>query len=242
MLSDISLSAIGTLASPYKEKFAIPRQPRLINSARGVITLGDEYNSEEIVAGLTQFSHIWLIFVFHQTANQGWKPMIRPPRLGGNKKIGVLASRSTFRPNPIGMSAVKLERVYTTNNKTHIEVSGIDLLNGTPILDIKPYIPYSDSIAAADAGFADEAPKESLTVKYSQQALKSITHEAKQHDIANLQQFISDVLSQDPRPAYKKNKADDKQYGVHLYHLNIKWQMLSLTTLEVTSVAPLVPK
>jgi len=164
-------NAIGTIKSPYQEKFAIPRQANLVTAAKGQIVLQGSANNSELLRGIEQFSHLWLIFVFHGTAQQGWKPLVRPPRLGGNKKMGVLATRSTFRPNPIGMSVVKLDSLEThlkaNKQQTILHISGLDLLNGTPILDIKPYIPYSDALADAQAGFAQQAPLALLSVKFS---------------------------------------------------------------------------
>lgn len=233
-ISDITLHPIGIVNSPYKEKFAIPRQPGLVSAAKGSITLFNEINAIDCVRDLKQFSHIWVIFVFHGTQAYGWKPLVRPPRLGGNKKIGVLASRSTFRPNPIGMSVVKLEKVETNARETTLHISGLDLLDKTPIVDIKPYIPYSDSIANANAGFAQQQPHTSLTVVFSKSALQAITKY--NSALPDLPLLIEQVLSQDPRPAYKQNKVDDKIYGMRLYDLNILWRMLNVETIEVTNI------
>jgi len=219
----ITFNFIGRINSPYKEKFAIPRQPGLVSAAKGSITLINQANNEELVRGLEQFSHLWLLFVFHGTQQQGWKPLVRPPRLGGNKKLGVLATRSTFRPNPIGMSVVKLDKIEQINKDIIIEISGLDLLDQTPIVDIKPYIPYSDSIEDAEAGFAQIEPDKLLKVIYSIKAKQDISKY--QSEYADLAMFIEQVLSQDPRPAYKKKQVDEKIYGISLYNLNILWQM-----------------
>jgi len=219
----ITFNFIGRINSPYKEKFAIPRQPGLVSAAKGSITLINQANNEELVRGLEQFSHLWLLFIFHGTQQQGWKPLVRPPRLGGNKKLGVLATRSTFRPNPIGMSVVKLDKIEQINKDIIIEISGLDLLDQTPIVDIKPYIPYSDSIEDAEAGFAQIEPDKLLKVIYSIKAKQDISKY--QSEYADLAMFIEQVLSQDPRPAYKKKQVDEKIYGISLYNLNILWQM-----------------
>jgi tRNA-Thr(GGU) m(6)t(6)A37 methyltransferase TsaA len=221
--NQITFNFIGRVNSPYKEKFAIPRQPGLVSAAKGSISLISTANNEELVRGIEQFSHLWLIFVFHGTQEQGWKPLVRPPRLGGNKKLGVLATRSTFRPNPIGMSVVKLDSVELTNKHVIINISGLDLLDQTPILDIKPYIPYSDNIDCAQAGFAQSVPNTLLDVVFSRQAEKDINNF--QNKYSDLSIFIEQVLSQDPRPAYKKKKVDEKVYGMVLYDLNILWRM-----------------
>lgn len=222
MTSSFQFNAIGSIATPYKEKFSIPRQPGLADLAKGIITLTGEANNPELLRGLEQYSHIWLLFIFSDCLTQGWKPLVRPPRLGGNKKLGVLATRSTFRPNPIGMSAVKLDEIVYQKHQTQIVVSGIDLLDQTPIIDIKPYIAYSDAIDIQD-GFAQQAPSTKLTVDFSEFAKQSLQ---KHHQTyPELGDLICQVLSQDPRPAYKKDKLDDKIYGIVLYEFNIKWQV-----------------
>jgi len=217
------IGPIGTIRSPYKQKFAIPRQPRLIPEARAQLEFLGEFNREEFVRGLADFSHIWLLFRFHETADKGWSPLVRPPRLGGNEKKGVFATRATFRPNAIGMSAVKLEKICYKNGKLWLELSGIDLLDGTPILDIKPYLPYSDSLPDATAGFADTRPETELEVCFSEQAIEFCMKQQKSHP--DLYQFIAKVLKQDPRPAYKKSKGGVQNYGMCLYDFNIKWKI-----------------
>lgn len=237
--NQITFNFIGRVNSPYKEKFAIPRQPGLVSAAKGSITLLNAANNEELVRGLEQFSHLWLLFVFHGTQQQGWKPLVRPPRLGGNKKLGVLATRSTFRPNPIGMSVVKLDKIEQINKRIIIHISGLDLLDQTPIVDIKPYIPYSDNIENAQAGFAQREPAQLLNVIFSIQAKKDISQY--QSEYADLSMFIEQVLAQDPRPAYKKKQIDEKVYGMSLYDLNITWQISPNheNTIEVLSITKL---
>ena len=232
----IEFDIIGRVNSPYKEKFAIPRQPGLVSSAKGSITLSGDANNAELVRALEQFSHIWVLFVFHGTQEQGWKPLVRPPRLGGNKKIGVLATRSTFRPNPIGMSVVKLESIEIKEKQVVLHISALDLLDKTPIVDIKPYVPYSDSIPHANAGFAQTQPCSNLQVTFNEKAQATLTKYNKV--FPELTVFIEQVLAQDPRPAYKHNKHDDKDYGMNLHNLNIKWRMQGLTTIEVVDITP----
>jgi len=236
---NITLTTIGEIVSPYQEKFAIPRQPGIVSAAKGQIVLLADANNQDLVRGLEQFSHLWLIFVFHGTKEQGWKPLVRPPRLGGNKKVGVLATRSTFRPNPIGMSVVKLDGIRQEKRadgtqQTIIDISGLDLLNGTPILDIKPYVPYCDSIDDANAGFAQTEPSDNLVVNFCDEVEQVINNQ--QHQFPDLKKLITQVLAQDPRPAYKQNKCDQKVYGMSLYHFNIQWQMTSLTELSVINI------
>lgn len=233
-INTVTLSPIGIVNSPYKEKFAIPRQPGLVNAAKGTITLLDEINNIDCVRELAQFSHIWLLFIFHGTQAHGWKPLVRPPRLGGNKKIGVLATRSTFRPNPIGMSVVKLDEIGVFEQNVILHISGMDLLDQTPIVDIKPYIPYSDSLPNASAGFAQTTPQLNLSVTFSEQVKLKL--QALEKKLPELGLLIKQVLAQDPRPAYKKNKIDEKIYGMNLYNLNIQWQMLDFENIEVTQI------
>jgi tRNA-Thr(GGU) m(6)t(6)A37 methyltransferase TsaA len=210
-VSSFTFQPIGYLATPFADKFGIPRQPSLAPNALGVLKLLPPYNRSEAVRGLEEFSHVWLSFVFHQSATD-WKPTVRPPRLGGNSRIGVFASRSPFRPNPIGLSLVELIKVDTQSGVI-LTFKGIDLVDGTPILDIKPYIPYAESIPNARGGFANSAPPE-LTVVFSPEAAIRIKPE--------LRALIEDVLKQDPRPAYANDA--DRIYGVRLYQFDIKWR------------------
>ncbi|TMP15361.1 tRNA (N6-threonylcarbamoyladenosine(37)-N6)-methyltransferase TrmO [Pseudoalteromonas sp. S2893] len=221
-MSDYSISAVGHIQSPYKQKFAIPRQPRLVPQAKAKLIFTAEFNREEFVRGIEEFSHIWLLFRFHETADKGYSAMVRPPRLGGNERKGVFATRATFRPNAIGMSAVKLEGVEYKNGQLSLLLAGIDLLDGTPIIDIKPYLPYSDAMHDASAGFADTRPETQMSVAFSPEAIDFI---AKQTHYPELEDFIANVLKQDPRPAYKKQKQGEQSYGMTLYNYNIRWQV-----------------
>lgn len=215
------IATLGIIHSPYKEKFAIPRQPGLVQSATARLELLAPYNQPDTVRGIEQFSHLWLSFVFHQTMAQGWHPTVRPPRLGGNERVGVFASRSTFRPNPLGLSVVPLLGVTHDNSGLWLELGAVDLLDGTPIVDIKPYIPYADSIANAQGGFAPDAPKARLQVALSEQATSQLA--AARARYPQLAEFLTEVLAQDPRPAYRQGKTDDKEYGVRLYDFNVRF-------------------
>lgn len=232
-----SIEPIGIIETPYKEKFAVPRQPRLVPAATARVKLLGDANSPEAVRGLEQFSHVWLLFLFDQNLEAGWKPTVRPPRLGGNERIGVFASRSTFRPNGVGMSAVEVKGVTKKGDQIYIDVGSVDLVNGTPIVDIKPYIPYSDSIAGAQGGYAEEEP-EKLQVTFSLEALSSpmLASETKRSDTEHMLRVIEQVLAQDPRPAYKKNKPDSKEYAVNLFDLNVKFtvndNLITVTAIE----------
>ena len=212
------IEPIGIIRTPYKEKFAVPRQPGLVPSARSEVVLQGEANALEAVRGLEQFSHLWLLFLFDQNLEAGWRPTVRPPRLGGNERVGVFASRATFRPNGIGMSAVAFKGIRQEEGNVIIELGGADLVDGTPIIDIKPYIPYSDSLPEAQGGFASEEPA-TLPVLFTAKAESQLTgrHLARQRAV------IEQVLAQDPRPAYKKGKPDAKEYAVHLFNYNVKF-------------------
>lgn len=225
-MESYSLVPIAVVESCYKQKFAIPRQSGLVPTGRGRIRFLPEFSCAEAVEGLEQASHIWLQFVFHgidkpSFGQQGdWSPRVRPPRLGGNQKIGVFASRSTHRPNPIGLSAVKLDKVVIEDKQVSLEVSGLDLLDGTPVLDIKPYIPYADCIESASHGFAEEEP-EKLSVCFDSQAEEQLSEIQCGHSIC-LKTLIKEVLQQDPRPAYRQ--LDDRVYGVRLLNFELNWQ------------------
>jgi tRNA-Thr(GGU) m(6)t(6)A37 methyltransferase TsaA len=219
----INIQPIGNISTPYKEKFGIPRQPGLVKSAQGKIIFFEAFNDPNYLRGIEQFSHLWLLFHFHQTADKGHSPLVRPPRLGGNQKLGTFATRSTFRPNSIGMSVVEFEAVSYQNKQLCLTVKGIDLLDGTPILDIKPYIPYADSIPQASGGIAQHSP-ELMTVTFTEQANKQLENLAPRYP--TLGPLIQEVLSQDPRPAYHKDSHIDKTYGMTLYDLNIQWQVI----------------
>lgn len=217
----MEINPIGYITTPYKEKFAIPRQPGLAPAAKGVISITREFSDINAFRGIESFSHLWLIFQFHGVPADKWSPLVRPPRLGGNSKQGVFATRSTHRPNNMGMSVVKFEHIEQKKGVVHIQVSGMDLLDQTPILDIKPYIKYVDSIDDAQSGFAPDAP-EKWPVVYSEKANKQLQHYQSTH-YPNLAQLIEQVLCFNPCPAYQKGQNLDRVYGVQLYDLNITW-------------------
>jgi tRNA-Thr(GGU) m(6)t(6)A37 methyltransferase TsaA len=219
---------IGVIRSPYREKFGIPRQPSLATAAGVTLQLLPPYNHPDCVRGLEAFSHVWISFVFHQTLERGWQPLVRPPRLGGNAKVGVFASRSTHRPNPLGLSLVELVSV-TTESGVSLQLAGADLLDGTPVLDIKPYIPFVESRPDAAGGFVD-GPPPLLQVEWSDAAQRQLTGLAPPAGFATL---VEQVLAQDPRPAYQ----DDPQriYGVMLYCYNVRFGIVAnkATVLEI---------
>jgi tRNA-Thr(GGU) m(6)t(6)A37 methyltransferase TsaA len=213
-------NAVGIISTPFKQKFGIPRQSQSLSAAKGAIQFSSDINPINACRGLEQFSHLWISFIFHKNIDQAWTDTVRPPRLGGNQKVGVFASRSTFRPNPIGLSVVKN---LGLNEYGQLIVEGVDLLDQTPIIDIKPYIAYADSVADARSGFASEAPSENMATDYSAEAFIDLNSTQKHHPEFRI--LLENILSQDPRPAYKSKTEDAKEYNVLLFNYDIKWQV-----------------
>lgn len=233
----MKIEAIAHIRSPFKQKFAIPRQPGLVKAAVGEIVFIGDYAHPNCLREIEQFSHLWLLFHFHETADKGWSPTVQPPRLGGKERVGVFASRSTFRPNSIGMSVVENLGWQQRGKELTLKVGGIDLLDGTPIIDIKPYLPYADCITEARGGYAPVAPEKSYQVEFSAKAQEAMAVMA--DDYVDLRELITAVLEQDPRPAWRHRDPDDKQYGMSLYNLNIKWRVESgrITVLSLKAEA-----
>ncbi|SBS31495.1 putative tRNA (adenine(37)-N6)-methyltransferase [Marinomonas spartinae] len=217
---NFTFSIIGIAHSCYKEKFGIPRQPGLVTEATARIELIAPYNRLDTLEGLEQFSHIWVQFVFHACINEKWKAKVRPPRLGGKEKLGVFATRATHRPNPIGLSVIKLGKIYQEEKKVFIDLHGADLLDGTPIIDIKPYLPYADSIPNAQGGFAP-SPSPVMDVHFSPLANQQCEDYKALHnrDIATL---IKQIVQQDPRPSYLAGQID-REHGTSIWDINVKW-------------------
>lgn len=213
-LSTFTLSSVATVTGCYPDKFGVPRQPGLAPSATARIRLLPPYDDPNAVRGLKEFSHIWLTFIFHHSP-QAWHPLVRPPRLGGNAKIGVFASRATHRPNRIGLSLVELVDIVT-HPTVELIVRGHDLVNDTPVIDIKPYLPWADSVDNASAGFAPAAPV-LYPVSFSAEAN---TFLKQRDDEDELRALIVDIIAQDPRPAYHVN-IDRRRYGVRLKDIEV---------------------
>ena len=224
-----SFEPIGLVHSCFAEKFAIPRQPQLAPAARGVLELFPPYDKPEALAGLEGISHLWLLFVFHAAASGEQHLRVRPPRLGGNQRIGVFASRSTHRPNPIGQSVVRLEGIEAGR----LLISGIDLLDGTPILDIKPYVPYADALPDARNALADAAPAQ-LAVDWSESALLQARTQAQRLE-QPVVELIEQCLAQDPKPAYQRPAAD-REYGVRFWDINVRWHYPQADRIRVLAV------
>ena len=217
---DYKISPIGVMRSCFKDKFGVPRQPGMVSAAKGVIELSSEYGRPEAVRGLEEFSHIWVLFWFHQAQREQWKPTVRPPRLGGNQRLGVFSTRSPFRPNPIGMSVVELERVELGQGKVRLHVKGLDLIDETPVIDIKPYLTYVDAVPTAQAGFAGEAPRH-LKIEFLPEAQEQCIRY--QQFYPDLYELICQSLALDPRPAYSAD--EDRVYGIRLYDFDVRWQV-----------------
>lgn len=214
-----NFKTIATIHTDFGSKFGIPRQSGLLKKLPGVIRFEEEFRSRDALRGLEGFSHLWLLWIFSENVRDSWKPTVRPPRLGGNAHLGVFATRSSFRPNPLAMSVVKIERIdLDTPHGPEIHVLGADLLDGTPIVDIKPYLPYADAIPEATGGFTDSIEFTPLQVEIPATLLKRIP--------ADKQELLKEVLASDPRPAYKAKQDDiDRIYGFSFAGFEIKFKV-----------------
>ena len=202
MSENLTLRPIGRIRTEFPEKFGIPRQSGLVEELRAVVEFEREFRAPEAFRGLEGFSHLWLLW--HFTQSQGWSPTVRPPRLGGNQRVGVFASRSPFRPNPIGLSSVRLDRIAHTDALGPVlHVRGADLVDGTPILDIKPYLPYGDCHPEATGGFASEPARPTLEVEIPPALLERLSPDRRE--------ALRDVLALDPRPRYQQDP--ERVYG-----------------------------
>ena len=221
------MNIIAHIETDFPTKFGIPRQSGIIASLQGRIVFEPEYRNAEAVRGLEDFSHLWLIWEFSEAVRDNWSPTVRPPRLGGNVRKGVFATRSPFRPNPIGLSCVKLERIeIDSKDGPVIYVSGIDMMDGTPIYDIKPYIAYTDSHPEAVSGFASKPAEYLLEVEFPEALLQKVPESQRESLIA--------VLQHDPRPQYHDDP--ERVYGMVFGALEVKFRVVG-TLLSVVSVA-----
>ena len=227
----MEFSPIAHIRSEFPTKFGIPRQSGLVSSLRAMIVFEPMYRNPDALRGIESFSHLWLIWEFSEALRKGWSPTVRPPRLGGNTRIGVFATRSPFRPNPIGLSCVRLEQVCPdSKHGTVLLVSGADLMDGTPIYDIKPYIPYADAHPEAVGGFAQEAPVPTLQVDFPPQLLERVPEDRRQALIS--------VLALDPRPSYQDDPK--RVYGMSFADRNIRFTVKG-SILTVCAVEPASP-
>ena len=219
---------VARIRSDFPTKFGIPRQSGLVQALRAEVVFEPEFRNDDALRGMEGFSHLWLLWEFSAARRETWSPTVRPPRLGGDERVGVFASRSPFRPNPIGLSCVKLEEIRRTSDVgTVLVVSGADLMDGTPIFDIKPYLPYADAHPEASGGFASAAPA-ALEVVFPPELLKKVP--------AGRWEALCGVLAQDPRPAYQEDP--ERIYGMAFAGLNVRFTVRenTLTVREVTEL------
>lgn len=221
------MKTIVRIQTDFPTKFGIPRQSGL-TELEAVIVFEPEYRRPEALRGIEAFSHLWLIWEFSEAKRDGWSPTVRPPRLGGNTRVGVFATRSPFRPNPIGLSSVRLLGIEKTSEGDVLRVSGADLMDGTPILDIKPYLAFTDSHPDASGGFADERRGDHLEVIFPERLLEAVP--AKKRD------SLISLLSEDPRPHYQNDPS--REYGLDFAGLNILFRVDG-DALHVTAVKAL---
>lgn len=229
-MAEISMNIIARMKSDFHSKFGIPRQSGLVNELRSTIIFESEYRNADALRGLEGFSHLWIIWQFSEAVRQEWTPTVRPPRLGGNTRMGVFATRSPFRPNAIGLSCVQIESIeHTQDLGTVIHVLGADLLDGTPILDLKPYIPYSDSFPNAAGGFTDTAKDFILKINDPGGLIQTLPK--------GKQAALEGVLSHDPRPSYQNDS--NRVYGLEFAGFNVRFQVADdiLTVLEISAVS-----
>ena len=211
-----TMQVIARIRSEFPTKFGIPRQSGLVPETCATIVFEPEYRSADALRGIEGFSHLWLIWEFSEAIRKDWSPTVRPPRLGGNTRLGVFATRSPFRPNPIGLSCVRLKAVRKTEHEgTVLLVSGADLMDGTPIFDIKPYLPYADAHPEASGGFTDAAPRRTLTVDIPAALLQPVPLEQRA--------ALRGVLAQDPRPTYQNDPA--RVYGMTFAGLEVRFRV-----------------
>jgi len=222
------MKIIGHIETDFKEKFGIPRQSGLVKESCGRTLFEKEYNVPEAFRGLEDFSHIWVLWQFSEAVRESWSPTVRPPLLGGNKRMGVFATRSPFRPNSVGLSALRLDKVELTEKEgVVLHVSGADLLDGTPIYDIKPYLPYADSIPDAVGGFTEKLEERRLAVDFPADLLDKVSEDKKNALVA--------VLASDPRPSYQNDP--EREYGMSFAEYEVKFRvegkMLKVTDVTV---------
>lgn len=223
----VKIEPVAHIYTDFKDKFGIPRQSGRVASAMGQIVFVPKYRNPDALRGIEGFSHLWLLFDFSKSHRSEWSPMVRPPRLGGNERVGVFASRSPFRPNSIGLSCVKLEKVLSTEQEgLALLVSGVDLLDGTPIFDIKPYIPFADCRPEAVGGYADDYSAHRLEVIFPKELLELLPKEKRS--------AATDCLAEDPRPSYQNDP--ERIYGMSFAGFDIRFfvdgEKLTVTSVE----------
>ncbi len=225
-IDEITFKFIARIKSDFPDKFGIPRQSGLLKNLRSTIVFEPEFRNADALRGLEGFSHLWILWIFSENVRDSWKPTVRPPRLGGNTRLGVFATRSSFRPNPVAMSCVKIEKINLTGEGAPtIEVSGADLMDGTPIVDIKPYLPYADCRPEATGGFTDRTEKRRVEVEIPDEFAKQM----KAEDL----EALKAVLREDPRPAYQDDP--ERVYAFEFAGSNVRFSVKD-GTLHVLSI------
>ena len=221
MANTVEMSIIAIVRSCYREKFGIPRQPGLVDRSRARIEFLPSFDRAEMFRELDTFSHIWVHFLFHDSIGEGWRTTVRPPSLGGQRRVGIFSSRSPHRPNHLGLSVVKLLEITSFDNRISLEVGGGDFLDNTPVLDIKPYVPFSDCIPDAAAGYSGQQilPLRVCFLKDAELFCREY-EEQTGRDLAGL---VEQVLAQDPRPASQRHR--QKYFGIQLWDVNIRWRV-----------------
>lgn len=227
MILAITMKPIAHIRSPFGEKFGIPRQSNVVNGVDSYIVFEPEYRIPEALRGIEDFDYLWLIWQFSDNLDAGWTPTVRPPRLGGNKRMGVFATRSPFRPNALGLSSVRLLEVKTsTPDGPVLRIAGADLKDGTPIFDIKPYLPYTDSHPDARSGFAPAAPQEKLKVVCPDELINKIP--------ASQREPLKEILSLDPRPSYHADP--ERIYGMKFLSFDVNFKVSEDNVLTIVSI------
>ncbi len=226
MADRFRLEAIGHLRTPFPDKFGIPRQAGLVDLP-GTIEMVPPYDERAFFEGLEEVSHLWVTFLFHRNLEQGWRGRVRPPRLGGNRRLGVFATRSPFRPNHLGLSVVRLHGIDSrAGREVKLRISGVDMLDGTPVVDIKPYLPYADAVTGARGGFASAAPEPRLKVRFTPELETRLQAMPQGAELADA---IRALVALDPRPAYLAGEDHGKEYGMALYRWNVRWRVEDAT-------------
>lgn len=214
MNGNLTIEPIAYIRTDFNEKFGVPRQSGIVNSAKGLIVFDKKFRDGQSIRGLNEFTHIWLIWGFSENDNK-WSHTVRPPKLGGNKRVGVFASRSPFRPNPLGLSSVKIEDIYFDNSSGPvILVSGIDMVDGTPVYDIKPYIPYADCYTDAGSGYSMNKDEATVGVVFTKEAESVLP--------SDIKDTVTEILMQDPHPSYKNE--DERIYNLSYGRYDIKFK------------------
>jgi tRNA-Thr(GGU) m(6)t(6)A37 methyltransferase TsaA len=235
-----TLTPVATIRSCYTERFGVPRQPGLVTSATASIVLPNNEYNKLAIRGLADFSHIWVMFIFHRQHYKKSKPLVNPPRLGGKTSIGVFATRSPNRPNPVGLSAVEIDRIEESGREIHIHIKSGDFLDGTPVLDIKPYVPFVDAIPHASSNWATEAEPPLPVTWHADTTTIRDTLIAADNTLTELIPVIEETLAQDPRPAYERNKDGEpgQSWGMTVGRYNVRWRVQGHTVVIISIDVP----